>query len=168
MRWHTDMETYVWSIWVEALWKHTSHMCQSMWYVTHVGYFMHYSMHWWNSMMTSSKGNIFHFTGLLCGELTGHRWIPRAKASGAELWYFLWSGCANNREAGDLRRHCAHHDVSVMMYGQFVWKRCETIRATYSQSIWCYPRWLFHALQYALNEFIIVDQIADKNRFLVL
>ena len=29
-----------------------------------------------NSMMTSSNGNIFRVTGHLCGEFTGHRWIP--------------------------------------------------------------------------------------------
>ena len=43
------------------------------------------------SMMTSSNGNIFRVTGHLCGEFTGHRWIPRTKASDAELWCFLWS-----------------------------------------------------------------------------
>ena len=43
------------------------------------------------SMMTSSNGNIYRVTGHLCGEFTGHRWIPRTKASDAELWYFLWS-----------------------------------------------------------------------------
>ena len=42
-------------------------------------------------MMTSSNGNIFRFTGPLCGELTGHRWIPYTKAGDAELWCFLWS-----------------------------------------------------------------------------
>ena len=42
-------------------------------------------------MMTSSNGNIFRVTGLLCGEFTGRRWIPRTKASDAELWWFLWS-----------------------------------------------------------------------------
>ena len=41
--------------------------------------------------MTSSNGNIFRVTGPLCGEFTGHRWIPRTKASDAELWCFLWS-----------------------------------------------------------------------------
>ena len=41
-------------------------------------------------MMTSSNGNIFRVTGHLCGEFTGHRWIPLIKASEAELWYFLW------------------------------------------------------------------------------
>ena len=43
------------------------------------------------SMMTSSNGNIFRVTGHLCGEFTGPRWLPRTKASHAELWCFLWS-----------------------------------------------------------------------------
>ena len=42
-------------------------------------------------MMTSSSGNIFRVTGHLCGEFTGPRWLPRTKASDAELWCFLWS-----------------------------------------------------------------------------
>ena len=41
-------------------------------------------------IMTSLNGNIFRVTGLLCGEFTGHRWIPRTKASDAELWWFVW------------------------------------------------------------------------------
>ena len=46
---------------------------------------------WPVPMMTSSNGNIFRVTGHLCGEFTGHRWIPRTKANDAELWWFLWS-----------------------------------------------------------------------------
>ena len=70
-------------------------------------------------MMTSSNGNIFRVTAPLCGEFTGHRWIPHSKASDAELWCFLWStpwinGWINNREAGDLIRHRAHYDVTLM------------------------------------------------------
>ena len=70
-------------------------------------------------MMKSSNANIFRVTNHLCGEFTGHRWIPRAKASDAELWFFslicAWiNGWVNNREAGDLRRHRARYDVSVM------------------------------------------------------
>ena len=42
-------------------------------------------------MMASSNGNILRVTGHLCGEFTGDRWIPRTKASDAELWCFLWS-----------------------------------------------------------------------------
>ena len=44
-----------------------------------------------NAMMTSSNGNIYRVTGPLCGDFTGLRWIPRTKASDAELWCFLWS-----------------------------------------------------------------------------
>ena len=40
-------------------------------------------------MMTSSNWNIFRVTGHLCGEFTGPRWIPRTKASDAELWCFF-------------------------------------------------------------------------------
>ena len=70
------------------------------------------------NMMTSSNGHIFRVTGHLCREFTGNRWIPRTMASDVELWCFLWSAplinWANNREAGDLRRHRAHFDVIVM------------------------------------------------------
>ena len=60
------------------------------------------------------------FTGPLCGEFSGHRWIPLIKASDVELLYSLWSvpcinGWVNNREAGDLRRHRAHYGVIVML-----------------------------------------------------
>ena len=73
----------------------------------------------WNYMMTSSNGNIFRATGPLCGEFTGNGWIPRTKASDAELWCFLWSApwtnsWGNNREVGGLRHHRAHYDVIVM------------------------------------------------------
>ena len=65
------------------------------------------------------KWRLFHVTGPLCGEFTGHRWIPLTKASDAELWCFLWSapwinGWVNNCEDGDLRRHRAHHDVIII------------------------------------------------------
>ena len=42
-------------------------------------------------MMTSSNGNIFRVTGPLCGEFTGHQWIPLTKGSDTKLWCFLWS-----------------------------------------------------------------------------
>ena len=70
--------------------------------------------------MTSANGNIFRVTGHICGEFTGDRWIPRTKASDAELWSFRWSasmnGWVNNREAGELRCHRAHFAVTVMMW----------------------------------------------------
>ena len=62
-------------------------------------------------------------TGPLWGESNGHRWIPLAKASDAELWFvfnmcLITNGWTNNRDAGDLGRHGTHCDVTVMlMYG---------------------------------------------------
>ena len=64
---------------------------------------------WSAIMMTSSDGNIFRVTGHLCREFTGHRWIPRTKASDAERSFDVFFDlCPNNiwvnsREAGDLR-----------------------------------------------------------------
>ena len=74
------------------------------------------------NMMTSSNGSIFRVAGLLCGEFICHRWIPLTNASDAELWCFLWINVwANNREDGDLRRHTAHYDVTVMtLFCQFI------------------------------------------------
>ena len=73
--------------------------------------------------MTSSNGNIFRVTAHLCGEFTGHRWIPRNKCQwrGALMFSLIcvWiNGWVNNREAGDLRRHQAHYDV-IVMYSLF-------------------------------------------------
>ena len=75
--------------------------------------------------MTSSNGHIFRGTGPLCRECTGHWWIPLTKASNAELWCFLWSVAwinhwVNNHEAGDLRCHRVHYDVTVMCRGKVV------------------------------------------------
>ena len=74
-----------------------------------------------NFIMTSPNVNIFRVTDPLCGEFTGHRWIPLTKASDAEHWCSLWSapwinGWVNNCEACDLRRHRAHYDVIVMSH----------------------------------------------------
>ena len=55
----------------------------------------------------------------LCGEFTGHRWIPRTKGQWRGALMFsvicIWiNGWINNREAGDLRRHRDYYDVIVM------------------------------------------------------
>ena len=76
----------------------------------------------WNNMMTSSNGTIFRVTGPFLGESTGHWWIPLTNASDAKLWCFLLSApeqtveSTNIRDAGDLRRHRAHYDVTVMKF----------------------------------------------------
>ena len=57
--------------------------------------------------------------------VTGPRWIPLTKASGAKLWFFtlicVWiNDWVNNREAVDLRCYRAHYDGIVML--------CDTLR----------------------------------------
>ena len=76
-------------------------------------------MAWWRHQIETFFA-LQVFTGTLCGEFSAWRWIPFAKASDAELWCFLWSvheqtnSWVNNRDAGDLRRHYADCDVTVM------------------------------------------------------
>ena len=47
---------------------------------------------WWRHQMETFS----HVTGHLCGEFTDPRWIPRTKASDAELWCFF-DLCLNKR-----------------------------------------------------------------------
>ena len=60
----------------------------------------------------------FCVTGPLWGETTSHRWIPLTKASDWNFYVFfdlhLNKRWANNRDAGYLKRHRAHYDVTVM------------------------------------------------------
>ena len=64
--------------------------------------------------MTSSNGNIFRVTGSLCGESTGpHKDLWR----GALMFSLIcaWTnGWTDNQNACDLRRHCAHYDVTQL------------------------------------------------------
>ena len=77
------------------------------------------------NMMTSSNGNIFRVTGLLCGN---HWWIPhKGQWHGALMFSLIcaWiNGWVNNREAGDLIRHHSHYDVTVMKS----WKRASEVK----------------------------------------
>ena len=62
--------------------------------------------------------SVFRVTGHLCGEFTGPRWTPRTKASNAELFFICTriNDWVNNGEAGDLRRHRAYYDVTVIVH----------------------------------------------------
>ena len=73
-------------------------------------------------MMTSSNGDILRITGHLCGEFTGHRWIPRTKASDAELWYFLWSAPELVVEQTIVRLVIWDAIVPIMTSLQWMWK----------------------------------------------
>ena len=117
--------------------------------------------------MTPLSGNIFRVSSHLCGEFTGPRWNPRTKASEAELWFFslicVWiNGWVNNRKAGDLRRHRAHYDVSVMrriLPRLFCWivsfHMTETllvadeIRYIFFWTMW--KAWLFETIPYIIE-----------------
>ena len=80
------------------------------------------------SFCNVSNGNIFHVTGHSCRQFTGHRRIPRTKASDRALMFSLicaWiNGWVNNREAGDLRRHRSYMTSLQWMLlerWQFLW-----------------------------------------------
>ena len=94
-------------------------------YMSDPGY--HWFLSRWN-MITSSNGNIFRITDPLCGKFTGHRWIPHANASDAELWFF-WYLRLNKRLSKQSRgwwfatpsrplwRHC--NDRGVIIWRMF-------------------------------------------------
>ena len=69
------------------------------------------------TIVTSSSGNIFRVTGPLCGEFTGSPVNSPHKGQwrGALIFSLICiNGWVNNYEAGDLRRHRVHYDVTVM------------------------------------------------------
>ena len=76
---------------------------------------------WWRHRMETCSALL-----ALCAEnspVTGE--FPNGKASDAKLWGFLWSapwinGRVNNGETGDMIRHRAHYDVSVMLLTRWV------------------------------------------------
>ena len=88
-------------------------------------------------MMTSWNGNIFRVTGPLCGEFTGHRWIPLTNASDAKLWCIPWprlSGRLNTHSrrqwfqtaSRSLWRHCSDDEAfhSAVLCAETLLQRC--------------------------------------------
>ena len=72
---------------------------------------------WWRHQMETSSAL---YDWPFVREFTGHRWIPLTKGqrSGALMfslicaWINTW---VNNHEAGDLRCHRAHYDITVII-----------------------------------------------------
>ena len=67
-------------------------------------------------IMTSSSGNISCVTGPLCGEFTVTNKFP-TQGQVMRSFFFICArrnGWVNNGDAGDLRGHSAHYDVTVM------------------------------------------------------
>ena len=93
-----DLQSLWYRVLCDLLWKHNTNMY--IWFITYTQYrqyVRHYCVPFHGRvyhqmlpvfMMTSSNGTIFRVTGPLCGEFTGHRWIPLTKASDAEYWCF--------------------------------------------------------------------------------
>ena len=73
----------------------------------HSGTFFSLRLPW--HMMTSSNGNISASLAICAGN------SPVTEISMFSLICAWMNGWVNNREAGDLRRHCAHYDVTVMI-----------------------------------------------------
>ena len=79
--------------------------------------------------MTSSNENIFRVTGHVWGEFPGHRWIPRTKASDAELWCSLWS--ASDKPLG--KQSCGWWFETL---SRPLWRHC-SVRFVLLNDIWC-------------------------------
>ena len=96
INWRSKWQTWAWNFWVQT---------------------------WWRHQMETFSASL----AICAGNSPVHGEFPHTKASDAELLCFRWSawinGWANNREAGDLRRHCAHYVVTVMNnYWSTSWK----------------------------------------------
>ena len=61
----------------------------------HIAPITHSSARWPNSMMTSSN---------VCGEFTGHQWIPRTKASDWWGWWFETPSCSLWRNCNGMKK----------------------------------------------------------------
>ena len=79
------------------------------------------------TMMTWSNGKLFRVTGHLCGEFTGHRWIPRTKSVTRSFDVFFdqrlnkqlskpWWGLWFETPSGPLWRHC--NDQKIVSHGR--------------------------------------------------
>ena len=92
-------------------------------------------------MMMSSNRNMFRVTAPLWGESTGCRRITLTKASDAEHYLSLicaWTyGWVNNWDAGDFRRHRAHHGITVITIKPLV---CQIDVFEYSSVCFRYAR----------------------------
>ena len=88
-----------------------------------------------NFMMTSSNGSIFRVAGPLWGEppviggFPSQR--PVTRSFDVSLICAWTNGWINNRDAGDLRRHRTHYDVTVMLFASFM-VTCLTVGASTS------------------------------------
>ena len=122
-----------------------------------------------HDMMTSPNGNIFPVTGPLCGEFTGHQWIPLRKASDVSFDLSLNTGFSKQLRCRwfetlsfSLWRHCKNWSSTMNIYSALwilmAW--CFSTRASvptvlntyhafpvvYGLNLWCHminkPQWV--------------------------
>ena len=91
--------------------------------------------------MTSSNGNIFRVTGLSVGNSpvpvnSPHKGLWRGALVFSLICVWI-DGWVNNREAGDLRRHRGHYDVTDTFWLNMP-RRYIAMRWKW---IWCSPTW---------------------------
>ena len=109
------------------------------------------------SMMTSSNGDIFRVTGLFVRGI--HRSpvnsLHKGQRRGALMFSLIcvWTNnCVNNRDAGDLRRHRAHYDVTVMSTrnghgtSPYHTNKQRLQRIAFGMSIWEKVKWQINPL----------------------
>ena len=100
-----------------------------------------------NNMMMSSKRNVFRFTGHLCGEFTGHRWIPAQRPVTRSFdvffylrlnkrlskqswgWWFETPSCPYLRHNNESCSHIQHITRSTLSF----WLRHDEDRCTFSR-----------------------------------
>ena len=77
-------------------------------------------------MMTTSNGSIFRVNGFFVQGI--HQSLANSPQKGQWCRALLFSvirtwinGWVNNREAGDLRRHCAHYHTMHLLWEKFQW-----------------------------------------------
>ena len=103
--------------------KHIStgeHSLHISWRSTHHLH-LYFLFSWWRHQMETCSAHWLlcgEFTGD-CGEFAGHRWFPHHTDQwrGALMFSLIcaWTnGWVNNQDVGDLGRHRAHYDVTVM------------------------------------------------------
>ena len=70
--------------------------------------------------MTLSDGNIFRFTGHLCGEFTGEFPAQGPATRSFDVCFDLRLNKLWSKQSGgwDLRHHHAHYDLTVMSYNK--------------------------------------------------
>ena len=110
---------------------------------------------WWRHQMETSTALLALCAGNspVFGEFPSQR--PVTRCFDVSLIYVWTNGWANIRDAGDLRRHRAHYDITVMFYHEQLRLSC-LILGRYSRQLMTY-----HALEIRLASVGVLSDIKD-------